>query len=294
MQPALVTDRPQQVADLPIGRVFGGEPCRDDQTPPGPQGASALSEKGLRVGHVRDALDGDDGIEAFRGEWIVRPIAEHVAGPAAPIASPGQVASLCLGDGDTDHGGPDVVGEPTRRAPVPAPDVAHAIARRDPRPLGDQAREVFCRLRRRLVPTQPKAVMEVLTPELAVEAVELVVVMRDGGALGSDVRADHGISAARAPRRPASRWPRRGRRADLLLAFIAHPPSCERRPTPARAYRARFEPPQASSSAAQGRLAASVGSTRATLSPRMEAAGDAASHLLHRIGSLRPTRIPTP
>lgn len=39
--------------------------------------------------------------------------------------------------------------------------------------------------------------MEILPPELPVEAVQLVVVMRDGGTRWSGVRADHGITASR-------------------------------------------------------------------------------------------------
>ena len=138
-----------------------------------------LGEEGRLVGHVLGALDRDHHVEGVRRQTVLAPVAQQIDRVGRRgIEVPG-VGVLGRRDGQGGHHGAIFAREHPRRAAVAAADITDEVARGDLGALGDQGDELADRDLRALASRTPEPMMDVFTPDLAVEAVEVVVVGGD-------------------------------------------------------------------------------------------------------------------
>ena len=87
-------------------------------------------------------------------------------------------------------------GEPFRRRTIAAADVADVLSGLQSQPVGQMRDQRLDRLIRSLIAFRPEAVMDVLAPDLAIEGVELIVMLGNVGG-GLDLpRSDHRAASA--------------------------------------------------------------------------------------------------
>src|SRR5687767_13401926 len=86
--------------------------------------------------------------------------------------------------------------EPFRRRAIAAADIADVLARLEVQAASEVGDEGFDRLLRGLPAALPEAMMNMLAPDLAVERVQLVIMLRDGSRRLNLSRHDHGRASA--------------------------------------------------------------------------------------------------
>src|SRR5215211_6160268 len=175
---ALAADRLQETPDLPVPRALTGEPGQNAEAPARPQGAEGLAEEALLVDHVLGALNCVYPVEDRVLEPVREPIPTRDGDPF--MAGRGHAGPLSLNrrDRHARHEDAMLLGEIYRGGAVSTAYVASALSLGEPQPLREEVDQCLHGPLRRLAPGRPVAVMDVTSPDLPVERVELVVVGR--------------------------------------------------------------------------------------------------------------------
>ena len=222
-EPPLAADRLQEVADLPRLCALAGEPGADRQPSARAQHPEGLPEEAPLVGHVLGALDRIDALEAPVGERVGQPVLADDVHQRLVRCRTGAFG-LNRGNRHARHAHPVPLGEIARRRAVSAADVAHALAGLEIEVVGDEIDQGLDGAIRAFVPGLPEPVMDVVAPDLAVEPVELVVVLRHRSCRRKLLGIDHGrLSDLSRSDRPAYAAAARGARAGRQASLTSYP-----------------------------------------------------------------------
>ena len=112
-------------------------------------------------------------------ERISQPIAEKVGRVGRAGRRLHREAELSRGEGDAGHLRAEFPGEDAGGCPIAAARIADTAARFHLRETGDEIDQLPRRLFGRIFRPQPEAVVDVFAPDLAVEMVEIIVVIGD-------------------------------------------------------------------------------------------------------------------
>ena len=127
------------------------------------------------------AFDRIGTVEAGIGEVVAQPVLLADVQRAAGRSPPGRDRRLGGGDRHAGDGDAVALGQHLGGGAIAAADVADRLAGAQAQTLGHQPDQRLGGLCRGLLPGCPVAVMDVLAPDVAVEGVQLVIMVRDGG-----------------------------------------------------------------------------------------------------------------
>ena len=174
-QPPLLADRLKEIADVPWAWGAVREPSANDQSSSGAQSAESLSEASYFVVHMLGALDRIGPVEDGGGKPIGEPISHLERQGASGGDAPRCACMLHGGERNADDRHDMRVGKRLRRCAVTAANIADYVAWREIEPSGDPLDQRNGGILGSLVAGPSVVVVHVLTPDLAIELIERVV-----------------------------------------------------------------------------------------------------------------------
>lgn len=194
---AFVADGFQKETQLPGTGCRSGRPIGQCESASGLEQSRGFAKKSRFVGNVGKAFNGDDGIAGIGRQGVFHPVPAKEGRLWSAVRDGLRKLRGCLllsgGHGPPRDDRPPLAGETTRCRAIAATDVANPVSFGDGREIGNFLFEGCNRDRSGLVSFAPVSVVQIVTPDVAVELVQRIVVLCNLLGTGGVSWKDHGF-----------------------------------------------------------------------------------------------------